>query len=81
MEQNFKVHESIGLLGGDDNDKGYDDIKEMILDTNPILTIVTMVVSLLHTIFEFMAIKNGKLSNYKFYKNRSTKITFMKIDI
>lgn len=36
-----------------------EDVKEMILDTNPWLFGVTMIVSVLHSIFEMLAIKNG----------------------
>lgn len=36
-----------------------EDVKEMILDTNPILFAVTIIVSVLHSIFEMLAIKNG----------------------
>lgn len=37
-----------------------EEIKEMIMETNLYLVITTMVVSFLHSIFEFLAIKNGK---------------------
>lgn len=30
------------------------------MDTNPYLLAVTMVVTLLHTVFEFLAFKNGE---------------------
>ena len=35
-----------------------DKLKEILLDSNPYLLAVTMVVSLLHTVFEFLAFKN-----------------------
>ena len=34
------------------------------MDTNPYLLAVTMVVTLLHTVFEFLAFKNGKLLSW-----------------
>jgi hypothetical protein len=34
-------------------------IKRMFIDTNPILLGITMAVSLLHSIFDFLAFKNG----------------------
>ena len=38
--------------------KAFDEYKRMWLETNPILFGVTMIVSVLHTVFEFMAFKN-----------------------
>ncbi|OQV13471.1 Cleft lip and palate transmembrane protein 1-like protein [Hypsibius exemplaris] len=46
----------------DDNDS----IKEALLDTNPILLGLTIVISLCHTVFEFMAFKN----DIQFWKNK-----------
>ena len=40
-----------------------DMIKEMLYDNDPIFVGITLIVSFLHTIFEFLAFKNGK---YKF---------------
>jgi hypothetical protein len=37
-----------------------DEIKRMFLETNPILLAVTISVSLLHSLFEMLAFKNGK---------------------
>lgn len=39
-------------------DKEIDDIKYMLRDTNPILVGITIVVSLLHSLFDFLAFKN-----------------------
>lgn len=36
-----------------------DKMKSMFKDTNPILLIVTFLVSLLHSTFDFLAFKNG----------------------
>jgi hypothetical protein len=41
-------------------------IKRMFIDTNPILLAITMIVSLLHSIFDFLAFKN----DIKFWKDR-----------
>ena len=38
-----------------------DQIKEMFTDTNPYFLGLTIVVSCLHSIFEFLAIKNGNI--------------------
>lgn len=42
------------------SDKDIDDVKLMLSDTNPYLLGLTVVVSLLHTIFDVLAFKNGK---------------------
>lgn len=42
-----------------------DQLKEMILNTDPILMITTWIVSILHSIFEMLAIKN----EVSFWKN------------
>ena len=41
-----------------------------LVDTNPYLLGITMVVTLVHTVFEFLAFKNGKLLLflYSYYK-------------
>ena len=57
MASSNEMHESWGM------DSNMDEIKEMFLDTNVYLVTITMIVSLLHSIFEFLAIKNGKLTN------------------
>lgn len=50
------------LLYGDtagDMDEDQDSLKEAMLDTNPYLLGLTFVVSVVHSIFEFLAFKNG----------------------
>lgn len=60
MENQFKqtntLYEQFGISKPDEN---MDEIKEMVMDTNPILFTVTFIVSLLHSVFEFLALKNG----------------------
>ena len=51
-----------------------DDVREMIYDNNPIYVGVTIIVSLLHSVFEMLAIKNGRIYIYK--KNQFWKINF-----
>lgn len=48
--------------GGEDEytDEEQDTLKEAMIDTNPILLALTFVVSVLHSIFEFLAFKNGE---------------------
>lgn len=45
-----------------------EEIKEMIMETNLYLVITTMIVSFLHSIFEFLAIKNGNTNNLILFK-------------
>jgi Cleft lip and palate transmembrane protein 1 (CLPTM1) len=62
FEESFKTQ--IDMLGGDD--KEIDQMKSMFMDTNPILLAVTMIVSLLHSVFDFLAFKN----DIDFWKNK-----------
>ena len=50
----MKQQETMGLLKPSD----YDEYKRIWLETDPILFTVTAIVSLLHTCFEFFALKN-----------------------
>jgi len=43
---------------GDESDEDQDALKEAMLDTNPYLLGATIVVTLLHSVFEFLAFKN-----------------------
>ncbi|KAJ3123713.1 hypothetical protein HK098_001691 [Nowakowskiella sp. JEL0407] len=52
MDESFKLQGA--MMGKSD----VDEFKRMLVETNPILLGVTMVVSLLHTIFDFLAFKN-----------------------
>lgn len=58
----------MGMLGEEPevDDEDQDKIKEAFLETSPILLGLTVVVSLSHTIFEFMAFKN----DIQFWKTR-----------
>lgn len=56
MDASFKLQESLGAVAEDEKDE----IKRMLLETNPVLLGTTILVSLLHSIFEFLAFKNGK---------------------
>lgn len=47
------------------NTSDYDDIKRMFSDTSPILIAITFTVSILHSLFDFLAFKNGII----FYSN------------
>jgi len=54
-----------GESSGEGLDEDQDSLKEAMLDTNPYLLGMTFVVSIVHSIFEFLAFKNG---NEKLYK-------------
>jgi len=56
MEQSFKNQMAFGAMK---SDKESDEIKRVLLEGNPVLLGVTMVVSLLHTLFDMLAFKNG----------------------
>ncbi|XP_072981458.1 uncharacterized protein [Typha angustifolia] len=54
IEQSFQVHRSYGsMLEGE-----ADELKRVFLEGNPYLLVVTMIVSLLHSVFDFLAFKN-----------------------
>ncbi len=48
-----------------------DELKEMVLDSNPYLFGLTMIVSVLHSLFEFLALKNGINSNPMSHSTKS----------
>lgn len=54
IDQSFQIHRSYGsMLEGE-----ADELKRVFLEGNPYLLAVTMVVSLLHSVFDFLAFKN-----------------------
>lgn len=53
--------------GQEEDDDEQDTLKEAFLDTNPYLLALTFVVSILHSIFEFLAFKNGETA-FHIYK-------------
>ncbi|XP_040167558.1 cleft lip and palate transmembrane protein 1 homolog [Anopheles arabiensis] len=56
------------LSGGSETDEDQDSLKEALLDTNPYLLGVTIVVTLLHSVFELLAFKN----DIQFWNNRKS---------
>merc|ERR1719273_637677 len=57
------------LMSDDDrDDEDQDSIKEAFLETNLYLLIITFVVSIVHSIFEFLAFKN----DIQFWNNRKS---------
>ncbi|KAL3528131.1 hypothetical protein ACH5RR_012787 [Cinchona calisaya] len=54
IDQSFQIHRNYGsMLEGE-----ADELKRVFLEGNPYLLVVTMVVSLLHSVFDFLAFKN-----------------------
>merc|ERR1739844_380902 len=66
MRNRFNVMGS--LMGEEDDEQDQDSIKEAFLETNFYLLVMTFVVSILHTIFEFLAFKN----DIQFWKDRKS---------
>jgi hypothetical protein len=60
----FNLQAQMGAVGEGDSDE----FKRMLVETNPYLLGLTMVVSLLHTIFDVMAFKN----DITFWKNKKS---------
>eukprot|EP00897_Mesotaenium_endlicherianum_P010270 jgi/Mesen1/9271/ME000060S08709 len=54
MEQSFKLQASYGTMVDGEGDE----IKRVFLEGNPVLLGITMAVSLLHSVFDFLAFKN-----------------------
>lgn len=54
------------LLNQEENEDEQDVIKETFLETNPILLGLTVIISITHSIFEFLAFKN----DIQFWKER-----------
>lgn len=63
FEQQQKAQQTYGLETAD-----MDEMKRMYLETDPILLSVTMIVSVLHTIFEVLAFKN----DISFWKSKDS---------
>ncbi|CBI27698.3 hypothetical protein VitviT2T_011292 [Vitis vinifera] len=54
IDQSFQIHRSYGsMIEGE-----ADELKRVFLEGNPYLLVVTMVVSCLHSVFDFLAFKN-----------------------
>ena len=47
-----------GLMGEEEDDQDQDSVKEAFLETNVYLLVLTFVVSIVHSVFEFLAFKN-----------------------
>ena len=64
MAASFEMNKKIGSVTDEDDGE----VKRMLLETNPYLLALTMIVSLLHTIFDFLAFKN----DIQFWREKQT---------
>jgi len=64
MDYSFRVNSE--MMGGSSEKNEFDEIKRMLRETNPILLGVTFTVSIVHSIFDFLAFSN----DVKFWKER-----------
>lgn len=58
----YKISNCLGE-SSDEDDNDQDTLKETLLETNAYLLGLTIIVSILHSVFEFLAFKNGKFVN------------------
>lgn len=64
--QSMRSKWTSSILGSDmmeESDEEQDSVKEAFLETSPYLLGLTVIVSITHSIFEFLAFKNGKLNH------------------
>lgn len=47
------------MFNNEEDEENHDSLKEALLDTSPYLLGITVCVSILHSVFEFLAFKNG----------------------
>ena len=68
LSQSMKNQWYGGMLADDSNDDDQDTIKRTLIDTNPYLLGMTIVITLIHNVFEFLAFKN----DIQFWKNKKS---------
>jgi len=69
MEESWRLQEDLeGVAGGGSSGGGMDLMRTMLLETNPILLIITAIVSAFHTLFDILAFKN----DIKFFKGKKS---------
>ena len=54
----FRFNVLGNLMGEEEEDQDQDSVKEAFLETNVYLLALTFVVSIVHSVFEFLAFKN-----------------------
>nr|ACD37578.1 cleft lip and palate associated transmembrane protein [Philodina roseola] len=68
MSQTIRKSWTGNLFGDEENEEDQDTIKRALIETNPYLLVTTMIVSLIHTVFEFLAFKN----DIQFWRTRKS---------
>ena len=58
----------LGTEAADETDESQDSLKTTLLDTNPYLLALTIIISIVHSVFEFMAFKN----DIQFWRNKKS---------
>jgi len=66
MEESWRVQEDLDADTGSSGGSGMDILRTMLLETNPVLLIITAIVSVFHTLFDILAFKN----DIKFFKGK-----------
>ncbi|XP_026478514.1 cleft lip and palate transmembrane protein 1 homolog [Ctenocephalides felis] len=66
--QTMRSKWSGNIFSTDENEEDQDSLKEALLDTNPYLLGLTVVISILHSVFELLAFKN----DIQFWNNRKS---------
>ncbi|CAF2523828.1 unnamed protein product [Rotaria sp. Silwood2] len=68
ISQNLRQSWYGNLLGEEENDDDQDAMKRALVETNPYLLVITIVVSIIHTVFEILAFKN----DIQFWRTRKS---------
>jgi hypothetical protein len=68
ISQNLRQSWYGNIFRDDDNEKDQDAIKRALVETNPYVLIMTIIVSLIHTVFEMLAFKN----DIQFWRTRKS---------
>ncbi|CAF0977717.1 unnamed protein product [Adineta steineri] len=68
ISQNLRQSWYGNMLGDEENDEDQDTMKRALVETNPYLLVITIVVSVVHTVFEILAFKN----DIQFWRTRKS---------
>lgn len=68
LSQSVKNQWYGGMMADDSSEEDQDTIKRTLLETNPYLLVLTVIITLVHNVFEFLAFKN----DIQFWKNKKS---------
>jgi len=68
LSQGMKNQWYANVFQDDTSDEDQDTIKRTLLDTNPYLLVLTVIITLVHNVFEFLAFKN----DIQFWRNKKS---------